>query len=327
MGLHKNITESELHVPGYIQASDPGAIGAGKLWVDTSGGPGNWVTKIRNATDADWEEVSGSGGGGGATDYPDLTSYKDLVTLQKSGAGYPSGANEAALYDGAGKQIIPRTAVRHWLDPDPDAIAGTWEFSTYGDANQAALETAGWTFENCTGAVTDGLLVLTASGASNPRRAYLTVSLSGDFFYTFTVFSPIGGPVNPYSYGGLMVGETGGNEGHHASLACIPAGRVHLYYGTTWSNPASGGTSNAAAVNNWPAICTLARISGTLSSGAGAVNRCFYDSARPTATAGWVENATTNTATTFTRLGFIMGQQGVAAAGDIIAFPFLRRYV
>ena len=62
------------------------------------------------------------------------STYLDLVQLEKSGAGLPSHAGkEAAVYDGSGAQILGRTAVRHWLDPDPDAIAGTWEFSTTGD--------------------------------------------------------------------------------------------------------------------------------------------------------------------------------------------------
>lgn len=65
MTLHADLPDSDIHVPGYVQNADPGAIGAGKVWVDTSGGTGNWVVKVRNVADSGWESVSGTGGGGG----------------------------------------------------------------------------------------------------------------------------------------------------------------------------------------------------------------------------------------------------------------------
>lgn len=54
---HVDLTAPEVHVPGYVQASDPGAVGAGKLWIDTSGGSGRWDLKIRNLTDDGWELI------------------------------------------------------------------------------------------------------------------------------------------------------------------------------------------------------------------------------------------------------------------------------
>gem|GEM_PF-2899167 len=59
--IHSNLSGTELHVPGYQQATDPGAIGAGKYWVDTSGGASSWVLKVRNDADTGWEDVSSSG--------------------------------------------------------------------------------------------------------------------------------------------------------------------------------------------------------------------------------------------------------------------------
>jgi len=57
--LHNLATDDDLHVPGYYQDSDPGAVGAGKLWIDTSNGTGKWITKIRNTSNTDWESILG----------------------------------------------------------------------------------------------------------------------------------------------------------------------------------------------------------------------------------------------------------------------------
>jgi hypothetical protein len=62
--LHRTLDTTDLHVPGYVQAEDPGTVGAGILWIDTSAGPGGWVTRVRNDANDDWESV---GGGGGAS--------------------------------------------------------------------------------------------------------------------------------------------------------------------------------------------------------------------------------------------------------------------
>jgi len=118
------------------------------------------------------------------------STYLDLVQLEKSGAGLPSHAGkEAALYDGSGAQIVGRTAQRHWLDPHPDAaaFAETWEFSTTGDMTQGQLETAGWTFTNCTGVVSNGIMWITkANAASLVFYASLDVSYAGDFDIVMT---------------------------------------------------------------------------------------------------------------------------------------------
>lgn len=54
---HNTLTDAQLHVVGYVQSGDPGAVGVGKVWVDTTGGVGAWVIKIRNAADNGWEEA------------------------------------------------------------------------------------------------------------------------------------------------------------------------------------------------------------------------------------------------------------------------------
>ena len=57
MTLHKEYTGAELHIPGPTAASDPGALGAGKMWIDSTDGTGLWLMKIRNVADDGWEEV------------------------------------------------------------------------------------------------------------------------------------------------------------------------------------------------------------------------------------------------------------------------------
>ena len=51
----------DLHKPGYVSSSDPGAVGAGIGWVDTSAGTGLWKFKVRNATNLGWETAGGGG--------------------------------------------------------------------------------------------------------------------------------------------------------------------------------------------------------------------------------------------------------------------------
>ena len=58
---HETLDTGNVHVPGYVQASDPGAVGAGKLWTDTSAGTGAWTTKMRNIANTGWEALGSSG--------------------------------------------------------------------------------------------------------------------------------------------------------------------------------------------------------------------------------------------------------------------------
>lgn len=68
--LHRDVVDQNLHVIGYIQDADPGGIGAGKAWVDTSGGTGNWILRIRNEDNDGWE-AGGFGAGAHTHQYDD----------------------------------------------------------------------------------------------------------------------------------------------------------------------------------------------------------------------------------------------------------------
>lgn len=59
---HSGLTGLQLHEPfHYVDASDPGAVGADKYWLDISGDP--YVLNRRDPTDTFWTEVGGGGGG------------------------------------------------------------------------------------------------------------------------------------------------------------------------------------------------------------------------------------------------------------------------
>ena len=255
-------------------------------------------------------------------------TYQDWVHVNKAGAGLADHAGaEAALYldDGAGgvDQICGRTAVRHWLDPDPDTIAGTWEFSTYGDANQAALESAGWTFTNCTGAVDRGLLVLTSTG-SEDIRADITVSLTGDYDFVFKLMTPsITTVAAQYDYiAGFMVGIPEG-VGHNIVMVqnggeFIPGATVNDAYDTA---PNSGTTTNVIINSN--GLMRLARYSGTAyavacfsSDYAAHVGNACY-------TNGYWVGQSGAESDTLTKLCFF---GDAATSGHKYAVPFIRRY-
>lgn len=61
MGLHKDLAGDNLHEPFHTVASaDPGAVGAGQYWLDTTSEP--YVLKRRNGTDTGWIVVGATGG-------------------------------------------------------------------------------------------------------------------------------------------------------------------------------------------------------------------------------------------------------------------------
>ncbi len=54
MADHKDLTAASGHVIGYQQVTDPGAIGAGKVWLDTTYIPS--VMRVRNADNSGWDD-------------------------------------------------------------------------------------------------------------------------------------------------------------------------------------------------------------------------------------------------------------------------------
>lgn len=77
--LHKAMSGTDLHVPGYKQDTDPGNVGSGMYWIDTAGGAGAWVLKVRNNDNSAWESVASGGSGGGSASEAFSFTKDDLV--------------------------------------------------------------------------------------------------------------------------------------------------------------------------------------------------------------------------------------------------------
>ena len=77
---HKEITPSEAHAFAITSATDPGAIGAGRGWIDTSGG-GVGILKVRNSTNTGWDNMSG------ASETPTITSFVNAEHDHADAAG------------------------------------------------------------------------------------------------------------------------------------------------------------------------------------------------------------------------------------------------
>jgi len=87
MPEHDALAGVELHVPfHYIQPADPGAVGAGKWWADTTAN----LVKQRNAGNSAWVTF-GSGGGGGAGSY--VTPPPVNATSTGTAGQYSADAN------------------------------------------------------------------------------------------------------------------------------------------------------------------------------------------------------------------------------------------
>jgi hypothetical protein len=255
------------------------------------------------------------------------STYLDLVQLEQSGAGLPSHAGkEAALYDGSGAQIIGRSAQRHWLDPHPDAIAGSWEFSTYGDANQAALETAGWTFTNCSGLVANGLLQLTATSAA-VAYASLVVSLAGDFDFVAAPVYPYGYAANPitaYWLGGVCVGDSSGDTFQGSFVAHVTYGYLEKVHTGTLSTLT--GTAVELAVYGPIRQVRVLRISGNVRITGSIMTHpgIRIDDSSPI-DVGWAADTIVADATTFNRI-ILPVTIGTSPNGSKMNYHFLRRF-
>lgn len=103
---HHTFTGAQLHLPGYIQAGDPGAVGAGKLWFNTT----SKLLKIRNAADAAWDAVQIDAadlatGTLAAARLPSTADMNARVGVRKNSAGSTFLRRRLNLIEGTGMTI------------------------------------------------------------------------------------------------------------------------------------------------------------------------------------------------------------------------------
>jgi len=255
------------------------------------------------------------------------STYLDLVQLGKSGAGLPSHAGkEAAVYDGSGAQILGRTAVRHWLDPHPGAaaFAETWEFSTKGTMTQGQLEAAGWTFSDCTGSVSNGVLWVERSSSAY-WKAYLTTNFTGDFDVVAGILwdreysSSVG---EAYNIGGMGVGDTSNNVTHFVAGYMVGGyGKRNSWINGAWTT--LGGTNAQPSIYTAPEMVRVSRVSGTVYLCAGSRVAMVGNDDTTADRYGWSGVHTVADADTFDRLYF---QKSAGTGVGKVGIYFIRRF-
>lgn len=142
--------------PAYQQSSDPGAVGAGATWTDTSGGTGNWVTKKRNAANDGWETIASTPKDNFTVKSADgavtPAAYDQIIFITKGTAAALTLADPTATtHDGAKILFVSTTAAAHTVSN----AAGSGFFSTGGASKDVA------TFG---GAIGDGFAIVAYQG-------------------------------------------------------------------------------------------------------------------------------------------------------------------
>jgi len=149
MGLHSSLTGTDLHEAfHYVQTSDPGAVGAGKYWLDTSSSP--YQLKRRNAGDSAWVTVGSSGGGSTV-----MPGRCDGVLTLESGVPYstsdqtaktslyftPYKGNHVSLYNGAAWTDVTFTELTLSLS----GLTADTNYDVFLDDDGTTLSAVAWT--------------------------------------------------------------------------------------------------------------------------------------------------------------------------------------
>jgi|SRR5665213_260150 len=91
--IHKDLTgDAAIHQAAYYGATDPGAVGALKLWIDTSTA-GAYVLKVRNSGNTGWDPADS--GSLSSTTWEDLTDKPTTFTPAAHASTHATGGSDA----------------------------------------------------------------------------------------------------------------------------------------------------------------------------------------------------------------------------------------
>lgn len=125
---HRSLVGERLHEPfQYVQSTNPGAVGAGKYWLDTSSDP--YVLKRRNPSNSSWIIVGSAGG----------SSYTTVKTVWSPDATPSSpGSEDDEFIDGSGG--VPGG----WTEVDPNTTLSVNESSSYNNLIMSGITRTGF---------------------------------------------------------------------------------------------------------------------------------------------------------------------------------------
>lgn len=131
MALHNSLSDGLYHGVGYVQSGDPGAVGAGRYWVDTTTGP-PYALKVRNSGDSGWDGV------GSSFDPTDTTVSWFREDFVKDGDG---GSNVSDWYEAFSGGSFPEIASTQ-AHPGIRALtsgAGATDYAYVGRGNKGIM--------------------------------------------------------------------------------------------------------------------------------------------------------------------------------------------
>jgi hypothetical protein len=119
--LHSDLVQNNLHEAfHYVQTSDPGAVGAGKYWLDTTSSP--YILKRRNPGDSAWVTIGASAVAGNVS-WINVTDYGALADDATNNTTAINDAIAAVIAQGGGTLYFPWTVdggkYRHTSNLDP----------------------------------------------------------------------------------------------------------------------------------------------------------------------------------------------------------------
>lgn len=124
MAKHEEL--QSIHKGAYVDAADPGAVGAGKLWIQLTGDP-PYQLRVRNDGDDGWERVGIISNAGGAGMIPSaLVEVGSAGTASASNTGTNNPDSGAAFHPMTAAKAIDASETTCWGPPRTATPEGEW---------------------------------------------------------------------------------------------------------------------------------------------------------------------------------------------------------